>query len=488
MVNDKTSNATAITGYDITKNSDQRVTLDNNNLRTFDAQSKAVLDTIATNTQDIDVNTDTLETKVEATNTKLDTLIDHSDGVETILTALDTAQDLTNSTLADTNSKIDAMRASDTLTTVKDTVALVTQNLTDGSAKAKVMGADASNGQFQLRTDGDGHLQVDCLTSGLPTGGATSANQTTINTSIGTTNSKLDTLETSNQLINTTTSSRLATVNTSIGSLTTANHTDLVALEASLTSMEGKQDTIITHLSEIEGATETIETAYGLSKCNINISSDAVGLATSANLTAGTAINKVMGSEDGATTGTQRQLKVNSHGALLNNPGSHTHYIAPTNAFNADNVSFANGFAVGCRARTNIASHSTGTFLNCNTAGSLSVAQKKVYSAETSYISGQAVSGSGNHTGSAVTNNADIEWFLFEHNFSGSDVSYEILESLDNSNFFATGQSFNQAGDPTSAITGINGAQIKAPYFKIKFTNGNGSSRDVTLSYVTIST
>ena len=73
--------------------------------------------------------------------------------------------------------------------------------------------------------------------SALPSGASTSALQ-------GTTNTKLDTLETSNQLINTTTSSRLASVVSSVGSLTTANHTDLVALENSLTSMEGKIDTL----------------------------------------------------------------------------------------------------------------------------------------------------------------------------------------------------------------------------------------------------
>lgn len=67
-----------------------------------------------------------------------------------------------NSTLGDTNSKIDAMRASDSLTTVKDSVV---QNLTDGSTKAKIMGL-FSGGQYQVATDGDGHLQVDVLSGG----------------------------------------------------------------------------------------------------------------------------------------------------------------------------------------------------------------------------------------------------------------------------------------------------------------------------------
>ena len=83
------------------------------------------------------------------------------------------------------------------------------------------------------------------------------------------------------------------------------------------------------------------------------------------------------------------------------------------------------------------------TSLQVNSTNALRVHNNKVYSSETSYISGQTVSGSGTHTGSAITNDANITTYLFEHNFSGSDVSFEILESIDNSNFFATGQSFN---------------------------------------------
>ena len=286
MVNDKTSNATAVTGYDITKNSDQRVTLDNNNLRTFDAQSKVVLDTIATNTQSIHVNTDTLEAKVDTTNTKLDTLIDHNDGVETILTALDTAQDLTNSTLSDTNGKIDAMRASDTLTTVKNTVALVTQNLTDGSAKAKVMGADASNGQFQLRTDGDGHLQVDCLTSGLPSGGATSAKQDTQITHLSEIEGAVETLEgcVGSNKVNVNISSNAVDFATESTLQTIAEFncdtTDVTIAGSALpsgASTSALQGTANTALAEIEGAVETLEGCVGSNKINVNISSGGFG-------------------------------------------------------------------------------------------------------------------------------------------------------------------------------------------------------------------
>ena len=60
----------------------------------------------------------------------------------------------------------------------------------------------------------------------------------------------------------------------------TTNHTDLLALEASLTSIEGKMDTdnavldVHTgHLSEIEAAVETLEACVDSNKVNVNISS-----------------------------------------------------------------------------------------------------------------------------------------------------------------------------------------------------------------------
>jgi len=124
--------------------------------------------------------------------------------------------------------------------------------------------------------------------------------------------------------------------------------------------------------------------------------------------------------------------------------------------------------------------------LQTNSTGALRTHSNKVHTSETSYISGQTVSGSGTHTGSTITNDPNVTTYIFEHNFSGSDVSYEIEESIDNSTFFATGQQFNQAGDPTAGLTGLNTGGAPSPFFRIKFTNGNGSARDVTLSYVTI--
>ena len=76
---------------------------------------------------------------------------------------------------------------------------------------------------------------------------------------------------------------KLDEIEVSADALILANHVDLVALENSLTAMEVKQDTQITHLSEIEGAVESLEGCIGSSKVNVNISSGNIsGFATEA--------------------------------------------------------------------------------------------------------------------------------------------------------------------------------------------------------------
>jgi len=70
------------------------------------------------------------------------------------------------------------------------------------------------------------------------------------------------------------TSTLQGTINTSLGTL-----------ETSLTSMENKQDTQVNHLSEIEGAVETLEACVGSNKVNVNISSGNIsGFATESTL------------------------------------------------------------------------------------------------------------------------------------------------------------------------------------------------------------
>jgi len=411
----------------------------------------------------------------------------------------------------------------------------------DGSNMKRVMnyGHDSSNGQQRpLKIDGDGHLQVDCLSSALPTGGATEAKQDVIEAT-------LTNIETSSQLIDDTVTAqsaahpskafavggryyadntfrdirvdnigkviidtptgsdldtRLATLGTNttglnncvsgnelqvdvvsmptttISGTVTANlsatdnavldaialdgdniQTKLDTLEASLTSMESKQDAQETTLNAIQTAVEGTLTVGSHNVTNggtfatqatIQNSSIAVSGTVTANLSA--TDNAVLDSILAKNT----QLE-----ALLTTIDADTSHI-----------------------KTN-----TQSVEDCINNDILSVGTKKSYTSETSIISGQTVTGSGTHTTSSIANDANNIEFIVEHNFSGSDVSYEIFESIDNSNFFnAMGMTFNESGDPSAGLTGINVIQIKSPHFKVKFTNGNGSSRDVTLSYVAI--
>ena len=105
----------------------------------------------------INTSIGTVNSTLGDTNSKIDAMRGSSD-----LGVVNTSIGTVNSSVGDTNSKIDAMRASDSLTTVKDGIV---QNMTDGSAKAKIMGL-FSGGQYQVATDGDGHLQVDVLSGG----------------------------------------------------------------------------------------------------------------------------------------------------------------------------------------------------------------------------------------------------------------------------------------------------------------------------------
>jgi hypothetical protein len=119
----------------------------------------------------------------------------------------------------------------------------------------------------------------------------------------------------------------------------------------------------------------------------------------------------------------------------------------------------------------------------------LKVKTQKAYSSETAIMSSQAVAGNNNFTTSAITNNANIEKYVIEHAFSGSQCSYEVLESLTSGGtYFSLQGVFNSSGSPSSSESMMNSIVIASPFFKIKVTNANGSSRDSTMSYVAITT
>ena len=313
--------------------------------------------------------------------------------------------------------------------------------------------------------------------------------------------------------------------------------TNTAAASSAGTATEAKQDTQITHLSEIEGAVENVELTVGTNTATAPTRAIQIGGkyvdGTFRDIKVDNIGKVIVDSPAGSDISTRLDNIVNNTSTISD---AEVHLSAiDTNIVNAEahlglidsnmgqaelhlsalDTNFSNripttigpkdeslSFTI-CRnnttgafdthARTDITNRATSKALLCDAAGHLQVdvvssTPTAAYSSETSYISSQSVSGSGGtHTGSAVANSANIAEYIFEHNFSGSDVSYEIEESIDNSNFFnALGVSFNEAGSPVTANQGLNRIEIISPFFRVKFTNGNASSRDVNLSFVSI--
>ena len=129
---------------------------------------------------------------------------------------------------------------------------------------------DGSGTSYVPVVDSDGHLQLDVLTSALPSGAATASNQSTIighvdgiETLIGSTNTKLDTLEA--------TADALETLLTGIDADTNAIKIDADAIETLITSTNSKLDTLETTanaqetlLTGIDADTNNIKTAVEL--------------------------------------------------------------------------------------------------------------------------------------------------------------------------------------------------------------------------------
>ena len=132
---------------------------------------------------------------------------------------------------------------------------------------------DGSGTSYVALVDSDGHSQVDIVSSALPSGGATAANQSTIighidgvETLITSSNTKLDTLETTLTAIETD-AAAIATLLTGIDADTDAIKTDAAAIEVLITSTNSKIDTfdavldnILVKNTEIDTVLDNIKT------------------------------------------------------------------------------------------------------------------------------------------------------------------------------------------------------------------------------------
>ena len=132
---------------------------------------------------------------------------------------------------------------------------------------------DGSGTSFVPLVDSDGHLQVDALSTALPSGAATAANQATIighvdgvETLITSSNTKLDTLETTLTAIETD-AAAIETLLIGIDADTNAIKVDAAAIEVLITSTNSKIDTfdavldnILVKNTEIDTVLDNIKT------------------------------------------------------------------------------------------------------------------------------------------------------------------------------------------------------------------------------------
>ena len=472
---------------------------------TSNGELKVSNDVLEVSAETVNLNTDTLEAKIQATNDKLDSLSGAGNN-----------------------------------------------NVGEGSTKLQtyLYARDVSAGNFKpLVCDGDAHLQVDVLSTALPTGGATETTLSAVKNALftnpaGTGNTageNLSALNTNlismnNKFVGGATTSGMATaqnqqtidltlqgIDSSAGNIETAVQLmdDVVTVQNAshpnkANAVGGRyyvdntfRDIRVDNIGKViidtpsgsdlhnavDGTRKALFTDPAGTGLTVGENASAINqnlITQNANQINGNAVVKVMGSEDASTSGTQRQLHVNSSGQIQIDPAVPVS-VGPSNSFNSDNASHVNSFAVGIRGRTDVTDHSTGKFLLCDSNGRLAVINKTgvVNHSEVSYVSGQSVSGSGTHTGASITVDANTKAFYVEHNFSHAGIKYEILASIDGTNFFSTGTEFNAGGLSPATLTGINTikgssgtAEGFPPFIKFKFSNSDSSVQSATLSYV----
>ena len=198
-------------------NAKQPLHLDStNHLLVNDSTNKAVLETIATNTANINVNVGDVEINVADLEALQQTTINHLDGV---------------------------------IGHINNTNAIGSgQNV----VKSMSLGYDRGNDTgVAILVDSLGHIQTDIVSTALPTGAATETTLAAAEIHVGNIDGKITACNTGAVVISSSalpsgaaTSALQGDIESSLNSLISANHTDLVALETTLTAIETDQAAI----------------------------------------------------------------------------------------------------------------------------------------------------------------------------------------------------------------------------------------------------
>ena len=258
------------------------------------------------NLGEVSVTTDGLEalqttanTKLTSIDTRLDECIGHtnnttamgdgSNQLRSVMLGYDRANGKARSLLVDSGGKLECSVSdlevtmqnvnlnTDTLETkiqsidtrLENSIGAVnnTDSIGDGSNQLRsvMLGYDRANGKARsLLVDSDGHQQIDIVSTALPTGSATSANQVIIEASLTAMEAKMDVDNAvyDNQL------TKLTEIDTAIDTIDTVLDASLVKqtnIETLITTLDGVQDNALTKLTEIDTAIDTIDTVLDAS-------------------------------------------------------------------------------------------------------------------------------------------------------------------------------------------------------------------------------
>ena len=499
------------------------------------------VDALEVTAETINLNTDTLETLITTTNTKLQSDLDFAgqpnaigDG-SNMKRVMNYGHDSSGGaqrplkvngsgelSVAVTSTALPTGAATEsTLSSVKTSVELLDDVVTVQNA-AHPSKANAVGGRYyvdntfrDIRVDNIGKVIIDTPSgsdlhnavdgtrkalftnpagSGLTVGENASAINTNIiaqNSKIDTTNSTLADAETHLGNIDgnitacntgaVTISSALPTGSNTIGTVTIQDGGNSITIDGTITANAGTnlntsalatQSTLAdaeTHLGNIDG---------NITACNTGAVTISSALPTGSNT-----IGKVnIGTFDNAITvnaGTNLNTSALATQSTLADAEAHLGNIETA-------VQLLDNIVSGNEAQCDIvASLPSGT----NAIGKTGT--NRSYGSEVSYVSSQSISGSGTHTGSAITLDANVRALYVEHDFSHTGIKYEILASIDNSTFLSTGVEFNAGGMSPATLTGLStilgtstGSEGFPPYIKFKFSNSDSSVQSATLSYV----
>ena len=452
-------------------------------------------------------------TKIDTTNTKLDDLKNQQDGVigainnttigdgtlgqRTYVYAHDTSNGVARALKCDSSGRletsVDALEVTaETINLSTDTLEAKTQAITDkldtlagagnntvgeGSSKLQtyLYGRDVGNGLFRpLVCDSDAHLQVDVLSTALPSGGATEATLAAAEAHAGN-------IETSVQLMDDVVTAQNAAHPSKANAVGGRYYVDNTFRDIRVDDI-GKVivdspagSDINTRLDNIVNNTSSISDAeVHLSAIDTNIVNAEAHLGL---------IDSNMGQAELHLSA----LDTNFANRIPTTIGPKDESLSFTICRNNTTGAFDS------HARTDITDRATSKALLCNTSGELLNKGKtnKSNGSEVTYVSGQSISGSGTHEGSAIAIDPNTNAIFAEFNFSHTGITFEVLGSIDGSNFFSTGVQFNAGGMSPATLTGLEtilGTSTSVhsfpPHIKFKFTNSDSSAQTATLSYV----